>query len=89
MATRWEEENAHAQCPSCNRFKSGKQFEHGLAVDKKHGPGTASKLLIKSKSVCNWQDYELTAMYGYYKNAVRELKEEKGIIHPAISSERI
>lgn len=80
MATRWEEENVHAQCQSCNRFKSGKQFEHGLAVDKKHGPGTASKLLVKSKGVCNWQDFEIETMATYYRNAVKELKQEKGML---------
>lgn len=80
MATRWEEENVHAQCRQDNRFLSGKQYEHGLAVDKRHGPGTASKLLIKSKSVCNWQDYEIEAMIAYYKSAVRELKAVKGMV---------
>lgn len=80
MGTRWEEENVHSQCPSCNRFKSGKQFEHGLAVDKKHGPGTASKLLIKSKGVCNWQNFEIEAMHTYYKAAVKELKAERGMV---------
>lgn len=79
-ATRWDEQNVNAQGRGDNRFKSGKQFEHGLAIDKKHGPGTASKLLIKSKGVCNWQDFELEAMYGYYKNAVKELKTEKGMV---------
>lgn len=74
MGTRWEEENCHAQCAHCNRFKSGKQFEHGLAVDKVHGPGTTSKLLVKSKGVCNWQDFEIEAMYKYYKSKVREIK---------------
>jgi 5-methylcytosine-specific restriction endonuclease McrA len=80
MGTRWEEENCHAQCQSCNRFKSGKQFEHGLAVDKKHSPGTASKLLIKAKGVCNWEDNEIETMYKYYKNEVKELKSDKGMI---------
>jgi hypothetical protein len=80
MGTRWEEENCHTQCQHCNRFKSGKQFEHSLAVDQKHGPGTASKLLVKSKGVCNWQDYEIEAMIGYYKNAVKELKAERGMV---------
>lgn len=39
MATRWEEENVNAQGRQDNRFLSGKQFEHGLAIDKKHGHG--------------------------------------------------
>lgn len=80
MATRWEEENVNAQGRGDNRFKSGKQFEHGLAIDKKHGPGTAAKLLIKSKSPCNFEDFELEAMISYYKNAVKELKAERGML---------
>lgn len=80
MATRWDEENDHAQCQKCNRFQSGKQFEHGLAIDKKHGPGTASKLLVKSKSPCNFEDFELEAMIKYYKDAVKELKAERGML---------
>jgi 5-methylcytosine-specific restriction endonuclease McrA len=81
MATRWEEENVNAQCQSCNRFKSGKQFEHGLAIDKKYKePGLANKLVIKSKSPCNWQDFELEAMYKHYKQEVKALKELKGMI---------
>ena len=81
MGTRWEEENVNAQCPHCNRFKSGKQYEHGLAIDQKYKKaGTASLLVIKGKSVCNWTDHEVDTMYKYYKNAVRELKEAKGMI---------
>jgi hypothetical protein len=80
MATRWDEENVNAQGRGDNRFKSGKQFEHGLAIDKKHGPGTASKLLVKSKSACNWEDFEIEAMYKFYKQAVKELKLEKGMV---------
>lgn len=79
MGTRWEEENVSAQCQKCNRFQSGKQFEHGLAIDRKYGAGTADKLLMKSKSPCNWEDFELEAMYKYYKNAVKELKIIKGM----------
>ena len=81
MGTRWEEENVNAQCPACNRFKSGKQFEHGLAIDRKFKqPGLASKLVIKGNGVCNWQDFELEAMYRFYKQAVKELKESKGMV---------
>lgn len=80
MATRWEEENVNAQGRGDNRFKSGKQFEHGLAIDKKFGPGTASKLLVKSKSPCHFEDFELVAMIKYYKEEVKRLKTEKGMV---------
>lgn len=80
MATRWEEENVNAQGRGDNRFKSGKQFEHGLAIDKKFGAGTASKLLVKSKSPCHFEDFELETMFKYYKGEVKRLKEEKGMV---------
>jgi 5-methylcytosine-specific restriction endonuclease McrA len=81
MATRWEEENVNAQCQSCNRFKGGKQYEHGLAIDKKYKqPGLASSLHIKSKSPCNWTDKELETMHKYYKAEAKALRESKGMI---------
>jgi 5-methylcytosine-specific restriction endonuclease McrA len=81
MATRWEEENVNAQCQHCNRFKSGKQFEHGIAIDRKHKqPGLAAKLVVKSKFLCNWTDSELETMHKYYKAEIKILKEAKGMI---------
>lgn len=80
MGVRWDEKNVNAQCQSDNRFKSGKQYEHGLAIDKKYGPGTASLLVVKGKGICNWQDFELEAMHTFYKNAVKELKQQKEMI---------
>lgn len=80
MGTRWEEPNVNAQCPHCNRFKSGRQYEHGIAIDKKYGAGTADLMTAKGNAACSWEDFELEAMYKYYKQAVKELKEQKGMI---------
>lgn len=44
IVTRYDEKNVHAQCPWCNRFKAGNQFEHGQAIDRIHGKGTAERL---------------------------------------------
>lgn len=41
---RYMEENVHAQCKSCNIFKSGEQYEHGRQIDLLHGDGTAERL---------------------------------------------
>lgn len=80
MATRWEEKNVNAQGRQDNRFLSGKQFEHGKAIDRKWGEGTADFLLLKSKHPCHFADYEIETMIKYYKDAVKELKVEKGMI---------
>lgn len=50
-ATRYDEQNVNAQCRTCNRFQSGRQFEHGRAIDLKYGQGTADELLQKSKQI--------------------------------------
>lgn len=42
--TRFNEQNCHAQCTSCNRFLNGKEYEHGKAIDKLYGAGTADNL---------------------------------------------
>ena len=44
MATRWNEQNVHAQCIQCNRFKAGNQHEHGQRIDRLYGKGTAERL---------------------------------------------
>lgn len=60
---RYDEKNCNGQCHHCNRFKSGKQFEHGQAINEKWGEGTADALLIKSKmnAFRKKHDYEYIA----------------------------
>jgi hypothetical protein len=77
MGTRWAEENVNSQCPHCNRFRSGEQFAHGQAIDRKYKPGTASLLVVKGKSQCHWELFELQKMFEYYRDQVKILKEEK------------
>lgn len=62
-ATRYDTRNAHAQCQSCNRFRSGRQFEHGKKIDEMYGEGTAEELNVKSKMPCRRKqsDYEYIA----------------------------
>lgn len=62
-STLFDEINLNGQCKLCNGIKSGRQFEHGLYIDKKYGKGTAEKLLIKSKMECKrtWFDYYIIA----------------------------
>lgn len=73
-ATRYWEENAHAQCQACNRFHSGRQFEHGKAIDKKYGEGTAEKILEMAGMRCkrteadyNWIAKEFREKYNQIK----------------------
>ena len=58
-STRYHEKNTASQCVSCNTFNQGRQFDFGLAIDKRYGPGTAERLSILSKVECKrgWFDY--------------------------------
>lgn len=79
LATRFEEKNVHAQCKYCNRFRSGEQYLHGVAIDKKYGTGTADRLMIISKAKgCKLDLYWIDSKLKEYKKKVRILKEELG-----------
>jgi len=74
-ATRWDEKNVNAQCLRCNRFRSGEQYEHGLAIDRMYGTGTVDILKrlgsMRSKISASWLEYQIEE----YRKKVKELKE--------------
>jgi 5-methylcytosine-specific restriction endonuclease McrA len=47
LPTRWDLDNCRPQCPSCNRFKTGRRYEFGMALNRELGPGTAERLIAK------------------------------------------
>lgn len=67
-STRYDPQNCAAQCKGCNIFSQGKQFEFGLAIDRRYGQGTAEKLLLKSKMICKRNANTLI-------NMIKEFKE--------------
>ncbi len=76
-STKFDEINCNAQCIQCNRFKSGKQYEHGLAIDKKYGEGTAEKLLIKSKQLTKRDRFDYEYLIKEYRAKLKALENEK------------
>jgi len=78
-ATKYDIQNVNAQCIHCNRFQSGNQFEHGLAIDDKFGSGTAQKLLIKSKMACKRKESDYFYLIEEYKNKAKQEASKKGI----------
>jgi hypothetical protein len=76
-ATRYDEQNVNAQCRACNRFQSGRQYEHGIAIDLKYGAGTANELLQKSRQIfrANQAFYESEAER--FKQLAEEQRQHK------------
>ena len=79
LATRWCEFNVSAQSAADNLFGQGEQYKFGLALDHKYGEGTAEELQIKSRQTFKMTRVDYEEKITYYKSAVKNLKEEKGI----------
>lgn len=79
LATRFDEINCQPQCVGCNMFKQGEQYKFALALDAKYGLGTAEELQFKARKIQKFSRTDYEDKISYYKEAVKNLKKEKGI----------
>jgi hypothetical protein len=79
LATRWCEVNVQPQSAADNLFGQGEQYKFGLRLDSKYGEGTAEELQIKSRQTVKLSRVDYEDKISYYKDAVKNLKLEKGI----------
>lgn len=73
LSTKFNEQNVAAQCKGCNGLGAGKQYEFGLAIDKRWGKGTADRLLIKSKQMAKWTDFDYQELIKHYRKENKRL----------------
>jgi hypothetical protein len=79
LATRWCEVNVQPQSAADNLFGQGEQYKFGLRLDSKYGEGTAEELELKSRQTVKLSRVDYEDKISYYKDAVKNLKIEKGI----------
>ena len=79
QSTRWHEENCQVQCVKCNMFEQGMQWKFGENLDNKYGKNTSENLYILSRKSIKMFRFDYEEKISYYKNAVNNLKKEKGI----------
>jgi len=72
-ATKYNEKNVLAQCPYCNRFNQGKQYEMSFEVNRRFGTGTTDLLLAKSKQAYKLHSFEIKELGEYYRDKVKEM----------------
>tara|TARA_Y100000310_G_C20650228_1_gene799007 strand:- start:1144 stop:1332 length:189 start_codon:yes stop_codon:yes gene_type:complete len=60
-------------------FEQGEQFKFGLKIDDKFGEGTAKDLEYLAKQITKISRSDYEENISYYKDAVKKLKDEKGI----------
>jgi len=76
MATRWDEENCHAGCIKCNCFNKGFHIhEYGKFLDFTYGPGTAERLIQKSKTTVHISSEQMEGMVRIYKLKIKEYEK--------------
>lgn len=80
MATRFDEDNCHAECKFCNRFSADHLVGYQANLIRKIGINRFERLGVKAKSTCHWLDSELEERIRYYSKKVDELSHEKGIM---------
>jgi len=65
-STRWNSQNVHAQCKSCNGFHAGQNYLMGKYIDKTYGIGTADELITMSRQIKKFTDQDLKDLIKQY-----------------------
>ncbi len=79
LATRFCQTNCQPQCVGCNMFKQGEQYKFAINLNAKYGEGTAEELQFKARNTIKLSRVDYEEKITYYKEAVKNLKKEKGI----------
>lgn len=74
-ATRWREDNCHAQCRSCNRFDEGCAIGYTLFMIDKYGKDHVEYLNSLKNAGCKFSEWELQALIDEYKAKLKEIKK--------------
>lgn len=77
MATRFDEDNAHAECRNCNRFKADHLHNYNLNLIDKIGLKRFNFLVYKSNTIKHWSDFELEELIKMYKMKISDLEKIK------------
>lgn len=77
LATKFDEQNVNAQGRFDNRFNAGSQYAQAKSIDRKYGPGTADKILVRSRMTCKRDKFEIEVMTAHYKKLADELRKKK------------
>ncbi len=79
MATRFDEDNCHAECQWCNRASSDHLIYYQENLIKKIGVARFSTLRERAHSIKKWDNADLERMIKYYTDEVKRMSYDKGI----------
>ncbi len=79
MATRYDEDNCHAECSYCNRFSADHLIGYRQNLIRKIGQQRFDLLAVRAHGTKKWSHFELEQLAKYYKALGDKLAGEKGI----------
>jgi len=78
LATRWDEMNVAAQCPSCNLYHQGRQYEFSKALKLIRGEEVPDQMLEQSKKKIKMDTHKYRELIEYYEAQINVLMPQKG-----------
>lgn len=79
LATRFDENNCHAECRHCNRFKADHLEGYRVNLITKIGQQKFDLLKVKAAGTSKMTDFEYEQLIKYYKTLNKKLRKEKGL----------
>lgn len=79
MSTRFDEENANAECRACNRFCADHLVGYRKNLIAKIGEHRLDVLEWRAHQTKKWSDFELKELIKHYQAKIKDLKGEKGL----------
>lgn len=76
-ATKYHEQNNHAQCKRCNGFEGGMRERYKEEMDKRYGAGSWDKMEVMARTTCKRGKFEIEMMTKYYRDKVKEMQNVK------------
>ena len=79
LTTRFDEDNAHAECRACNRFSADHLINYEKNLIAKIGQQKFDLLKVKAAGTSKMSDFEYEQLIKYYKALNKKLRKEKGL----------
>ena len=80
MATRFDEDNCHAECSYCNRFRADHMIGYRRNILQKIGEQRLALLDVRSRSKRKWAVFEIEALCKHYTRLVEQMKADHSVV---------
>ncbi len=79
LNTRFNPVNVQPQCPRCNLWSQGEQYQFGINLDKRYGKGTSERLRQESEQTRRISAAEYQELIDHFQACAKANKEGGGV----------